>query len=87
MQVFLDARDCMVVRWGILVMITNFTKKNVKIKTTVRHRGIGTGISEASKRAYFSLCYPGRQASEFLFLTEELGPSPRGSDPVPCRLT
>ena len=26
----------MVVRWGKLVMITNFTKKNVKIKTTVR---------------------------------------------------
>ena len=36
---------------------------------------------------YFFLCYPGRQASEFLFSTEKLGPSPRGSDPVPCRLT
>jgi len=30
---------------------------------------------------------PLRRASEFLFSTEELGPSPRGSDPVPCRLT
>ena len=28
-----------------------------------------------------------RQASEFPFSTEELGPSPRGSDPVSCRLT
>ena len=28
-----------------------------------------------------------RQAREFLFSTEELGPSPRGSDPVSCRLT
>ena len=55
---------------------------------TVRHRGMGTGISEASKRVpIFFLCYPGRQASEFPFSTEELGPSPRGSDPVPCRLT
>ena len=55
---------------------------------TVRHPGIGTGISEASKRVpIFFLCYPGLQASEFLFSTEELGPSPRGSDPVPCRLT
>ena len=26
----------------------------------------------------FFLCYPGSQASEFLFSTEELGPSPRG---------
>ena len=26
------------------------------------------------------LCYPGRQASGFLFSTWELGPSPRGSD-------
>jgi hypothetical protein len=28
-----------------------------------------------------------REASEFPFSTEELGPSPRGSDPVSCRLT
>ena len=35
------------------------------LTTTVRHRGMGTGISEASKR--FFLCYPGRQTNEFLF--------------------
>ena len=44
------------------------------LTTTVRHRGMGTGISEASKR--FFLCYPGRQVSEFPFSTEEMGPSP-----------
>ena len=54
---------------------------------TVRLRGMGTGISEASKRVPIFSCYPGRQASEFPFSTEELGPSPRGSDPVSCRLT
>jgi hypothetical protein len=54
---------------------------------TVRLRGMGTGISEASKRVPIFSCYPGRQASELPFSTEELGPSPRGSDPVSCRLT
>jgi hypothetical protein len=53
----------------------------------VLNREIGTSISEASTRFevieglgesfYFFLCYPGRQAGEFLFSTEELGPSPR----------
>jgi len=54
---------------------------------TVRHRGMETGISESSKRVpIFSFATQGgRQASSYL--TEELGPSPRGSDPVPCRLT
>jgi len=58
---------------------------------SVRLRGMGTGISEASKRvpqAIFPLLpRPGRQASGFLFSTEELGPSPRGSDPVSYSLT
>ena len=46
---------------------------------TVRLREMETGISEASKRVPidFFLCYPGRQASEFLFSTEELGPQAR----------
>ena len=34
---------------------------------TVRHRGIGTVISEASKRVPILLCHPARQAREFLF--------------------
>ena len=57
--------------------------------STVRLRGMETGIPEASKSLsfYFFLCYPGRQASGFPFSRVELGPSPRGSDPVPCRLT
>ena len=53
---------------------------------TVRHREMKTGISEESKRVpIFS--FATQQASEFLFSTEKLGPSPRGSDPVPSRLT
>ena len=61
----------------------------------LRHRG--TALYRANQRApkwrptrnppYFFLFCPGRQASEFPFSTEELGPSPRGSDPVSCRLT
>ena len=55
---------------------------------TVRHPGIGTGISEPSTRVpIFSFATQGGKASEFLFSTEEQGLSPRGSDPVPCRLT
>jgi hypothetical protein len=55
---------------------------------TVRLREMETGISEASKRVpIFSFATQGRQASQFPFSTEELGPSPRGSDPVSCRLT
>jgi hypothetical protein len=54
---------------------------------TVGNREIGTGISEASKRVPI---FPfdtqvGKQASSYF--RQELGPSPRGSDPVPCRLT
>ena len=49
-------------------------------KDTVQQRGIETGISETSKGSYLSLCYPERQASEFLFSPEELGSSPRGLD-------
>ena len=36
---------------------------------------------------YFFLCYPGRQGSAFLISTGELGPSPKGSDLFPFRLT
>ena len=56
---------------------------------TVTHRGIGTSISEASKRVpIFSFATQGgKQASSYLFSTEELGPSPRSSDPVACSLS
>ena len=54
---------------------------------TVLHREMKTGISEASKRVSIFSFATQRQASEFLFSTEKLGPSPRGSDPVSCRLT
>jgi len=37
-------------------------------------RGIGTGISEASKRVPIFSFATQRQASEFLFSTEELSP-------------
>ena len=33
---------------------------------------MGTGISDKQESSYFFLCYPGRQASEFPFSTEEL---------------
>jgi len=58
--------------------------------TTVRHRGMGTGISEASKRVpIFSFATQGGKqvSSHFRQRTLKLGPSPRGSDPVSCRLT
>ena len=50
---------------------------------TVRHRGMGTGISEASKRVpIFSFATQGgKQVSSYF--RQELGPSPRGSDPFP----
>jgi len=56
---------------------------------TVRLREMKTGISEASKRvSIFSFATQGgKQVSFYRFSTEELGPSPRGSDPVSCRLT
>ena len=60
------------------------------INTTVGNREIGTGISEASKRVpIFSFdTQGGKQASSYFRQRNlRLGPSPRGSDPVPCRLT
>jgi len=45
----------------------------VVLHCTVRLRGIGTGISEASKRVPIFPCTT-KQASEFLFSPEELGP-------------
>ena len=47
---------------------------------TVHRCGIGTGISEASKRVPIFPCATRKQESEILFSTVELGPSPRGSD-------
>ena len=56
-------------------------RKREMVSFTARLRGMGTGISEASKGVpIFSFATQGGKQ-------EELGPSPRGSDPVSCRLT
>ena len=46
--------------------------------STAFDREIGSGISETSKRIPIYPMHPERQASEFQFLTEELGLNPRG---------
>ena len=57
----------------------------VPTSATVRLRGMGTGISEASKRVtiFPFATQGGKQVSSYF----QLGQSPGGSDPVPCRLT
>jgi len=73
-----------------LPMITNnwrFSKERKQFPT-VRHRGMETGISEASKRvSIFSFATQGGKQVSFYFRQRNWGPSPRGSDPVSCRLT
>ena len=45
----------------------------------------GEGLGEAKEFLFFPSLPT--EASDFLFLTEELGPSPQDSDPVLCRRT
>ena len=78
---FVDAKT------GGKIFIAHQKKKHCPAVYSTSPRNGNRHFWGKQESSYFSLCYPGRQASEFPFSTEELGPSPRGSDPVSCRLT
>jgi len=68
------------------------TRLHLKVHIHTRVRGSGLHsqcivLFPRQAREFLILPLLPREArSEFLFSTEELGLSPRGSDPVPCRL-